>query len=68
MSHGCGTVIAIIPFQKDAVRSSDPHSLIQEAAMNAESQLFQPAKIEAIYPMLGAKAFVDVLAAREQAF
>lgn len=36
--------------------------------MNAESQLFQPAKIEAIYPMLGAEAFVDVLAAQEYAF
>ena len=68
MSHGCGTVIAIIPYQKDAVRSGDPHSVIQEAAMNAKNQIFQPGKIEAIYPMLGAEAFVGALAAREHAF
>ena len=68
MSHGCGTVIAIIPYQKDGVRSGDPHNVIQEAALNAESKLFQPVKIGAIYPMLGAQAFVGVLAAQEHAF
>jgi hypothetical protein len=44
MSRGCGTVIAIIHDQKDDVRSSDPHNVIQEAAMNAENKLFQPVK------------------------
>jgi hypothetical protein len=68
MSHGCGTVIAIIPYQKNDVRSGDTHNVIQEAAMNAENKLFQPVKVGAIYPMLGAEAFVDALAAQEHAF
>ena len=36
--------------------------------MNAESKLFQPVKIGAIYPILGAEAFVGALAAQEHAF
>jgi hypothetical protein len=68
MSRGCGTVIAIIQNQKDDVRSSDPYNVIQGAAMNAESELFQPVKFGAIYPMLGAQASVGALAAQEHAF
>jgi hypothetical protein len=47
MSHGCGTVIAIIPSQKDGVRSGDPHNVIGVAAMSAESKLFRSVKIRA---------------------
>jgi hypothetical protein len=68
MSHGCGTDIAIIHYQRDDVRSGDPYNVIQGAAMNVENKLFQPVKIGAIYPMLGAQAFVSALAAQEHAF
>ena len=61
-------VIAITPHQKNLVRSGDPHNVIQKVAMNAESKLFQPVKIGAQYPMLGAEAFVGALAAQEHAF
>jgi hypothetical protein len=61
MSHGCGTVIAIIQSQRDDVRSCGPRNVIQEAAMNAESKLFRSVKIRA-------EVFFGSLAAQELAF
>jgi hypothetical protein len=68
VSHGCGTVIAITHYQRDDVKSGDSYNVIQGAAMNTENRLFQPVKFGAIYPMLGAQAFVGALAAQEHAF
>ncbi len=70
--HPCLTAVEqslpLSHYQRDDVRSGDFYNVIQGAAMNAENKLFQPVKFGAIYPILGAQAFVGALAAQEHAF